>query len=121
MLLNASLSAYRGLPKAAPYGASKAALLNLAESMRLELEGSGVSVRVINPGFVRTALTDKNRFAMPFLVEPGEAAWQIHRQLAGKGFEITFPRRFAAWMKLLRCLPYRWYFPLVRRLTGQGA
>lgn len=120
LLLNASLSAYRGLPLAAPYGASKAALLNLAETMRLELEGSGVSVRVINPGFVRTALTDKNRFAMPFLVDPDEAARRIHQQLGGKGFEIAFPRRFAALMKLLRCLPYRWYFPLVRRLTGQA-
>ncbi len=120
LVLNASLSAYRGLPLAAPYGASKAALLNLAESMCLELEGSGVSVRVINPGFVRTALTDKNRFPMPFLLDADEAARRIHRGLSRGGFEIAFPRRFVVIMKLLRSLPYRWYFPLLRRLTGQG-
>jgi NAD(P)-dependent dehydrogenase (short-subunit alcohol dehydrogenase family) len=119
ILLNASVAGYRGLPGAAPYGASKAALINLAESLRAELEGSGVRVRVINPGFVRTPLTDKNDFAMPALLDPQAAADAILRAFDGDSFEITFPKRFTYFMKLLRCLPYRWYFPLLRARTGQ--
>jgi len=119
ILINASVAGYRGLPKGAPYGASKAALINLAESLRSELHGSGVVVRVINPGFVRTPLTDKNDFAMPALLEPGEAAEAILAAFDGDGFEICFPKRFAAFMKLLRCLPYAWYFPLLRARVGR--
>lgn len=119
LLLNASVAGYRGLPRAAAYGATKAALINLAESLRLELGGSGVVVRVINPGFVRTALTAKNDFAMPALLEPAEAARRILDDFDGEGFELSFPRRFTWYLKLLRCLPYRLYFPLVRRATGE--
>lgn len=119
LLVNASVAGYRGLPLAAPYGASKAALINLAESLRAELQGSGVTVRVINPGFVRTPLTDKNDFAMPALLDPAAAAAAILRAFDGEGFEITFPRRFTFFMKLLRCLPYRWYFPMLRGRTGR--
>jgi NAD(P)-dependent dehydrogenase (short-subunit alcohol dehydrogenase family) len=118
LLINASVAGYRGLPRAAAYGATKAALINLAESLRLELDGSGVVVRVINPGFVRTALTAKNDFAMPALLEPSEAARRILADFDGEGFELSFPRRFTGFLKLLRCLPYRLYFPLVRRVTG---
>ncbi len=119
LLVNASVAGYRGLPRAAPYGASKAALINLAESLRAELQGSGVTVRVINPGFVRTPLTDQNDFAMPALLAPEVAAAAIVRAFDGDSFEITFPRRFTFLMKLLRCLPYRWYFPLLRARTGR--
>jgi len=117
ILINASVAGYRGLPRAAPYGASKAALINLAESLRAELQGSGVCIRVINPGFVRTPLTDKNDFAMPALLDPQAAADEILRAFEDDRFEITFPRRFTFFMKLLRCLPYRWYFALVRART----
>ena len=117
ILINASVAGYRGLPGAAPYGASKAALINLAESLRAELHGSGVTIRVINPGFVRTPLTAKNDFAMPALLDPQSAADEILRAFDGDGFEITFPKRFTYVMKLLRCLPYRWYFPLLRART----
>jgi len=119
ILINASVAGYRGLPGAAPYGASKAALINLAESLRAELHGSGVTIRVINPGFVRTPLTVKNDFAMPALLDPQAAADEILRAFDGDGFEITFPKRFTYVMKLLRCLPYRWYFPLLRAMTGR--
>ena len=119
ILVNASVAGYRGLPRAAPYGASKAALINLAESLRAELDGSGVRIRVVNPGFVRTSLTDKNDFAMPALLDPKDAADAILRAFDSDGFEITFPKRFTYFMKLLRCLPYRWYFPLLRTRTGQ--
>ena len=113
----ASLAGYRGLPTAAAYGASKAALINLCEALRLDLHGSGVKLQLINPGFVRTPLTDRNPFPMPFLVDAEVAAARIIRGLRGSGFEIRFPTPFALIMGLLRHLPYSLYLPLVRRLT----
>ena len=117
ILVTASLSAYRGLPQAAPYGASKAAVLNMAESLRPALAGTGVSLRVINPGFVKTRLTEKNRFKMPQLITPEQAADYIHREIDASGFEIFFPKRFAWTLKVLRLLPYRLYFALTRRMV----
>ncbi|MBV1788171.1 SDR family NAD(P)-dependent oxidoreductase [Marinobacterium sp. D7] len=113
----ASVAGYRGLPTAAAYGASKAALINLAEALRLDLAGSGVDLRLISPGFVRTPLTDKNQFTMPALIEPEQAAQWILKGLTSSRFEISFPARFTTVLKLLRCLPYAWYFPLVQKLT----
>ncbi|GAB4349336.1 MAG: SDR family NAD(P)-dependent oxidoreductase [Gammaproteobacteria bacterium] len=118
VLITASVAGYRGLPKAAPYNATKAALISLAESLRPELAREGVWVRVINPGFVETPLTDKNDFVMPALIKPAEAADQIVRRLDDTGFEIAFPRRFVWAMKLLRQLPYPLFFALTRRLVG---
>jgi short-subunit dehydrogenase len=114
----ASVAGYRGLPLAAGYGASKAALINLAESLRLDLDQQGIDVRLINPGFVKTPLTDRNRFKMPFLIEASDAARRIADGLERKGFEIRFPRRLVWLMGLLRWLPYAIYFPLVKRITG---
>ena len=114
----ASVAGYRGLPTAAAYGASKAALINLAEALKMDLAGTGVDLRVINPGFVRTPLTDKNTFEMPALVEPEQAAEWIIKGLRSKRFEISFPARFVSVLKLLRCLPIAWYLPLVKKLTG---
>lgn len=118
IFVTASVAGYRGLPLAAPYGATKAAVINLAESLRAELDGSGVEIRLINPGFVRTDLTAKNAFHMPALIDADTAAARILRELDGQGFEIAFPKRFAYALKLLRMLPYRLYFPLIRRVTG---
>jgi short-subunit dehydrogenase len=115
----ASPAGYRGLPQAAAYGPSKAALISLAETLRLELHGSGVDLRLINPGFVATRLTAKNRFHMPALLSADEAARRILRGLQGNAFEIAFPWTFVSWLKLTRLLPYRWYFPLMNRLTRQ--
>lgn len=115
ILLTASIAGYRGLPKSAPYSASKAAVINLAESLHLELKARGVLLRVINPGFVRTPLTDQNTFKMPFLIEADAAARAIIRELDKDHFEIVFPKRFAWLMKLLRMLPYWLYFKLTRR------
>lgn len=115
--LMGSLSGYRGLPTAAAYGATKAAINNMAESLRPELERCGVAVSVINPGFVRTPLTDRNDFPMPFLVEPDEAARIIVEGLEARKFEIVFPRRMAVLMKLARIMPQRLYFMFTRRMV----
>lgn len=114
-----SLAGYRGLPKAAAYGASKAAVINFCEALQVELKGTNVDLRLINPGFVRTPLTDKNEFDMPFLVEPEVAAQVIAEGLNGDSFEIRFPKRFALILAFLRILPYKLYIPLVKRMTKQ--
>lgn len=116
----ASVAGYRGLPTAAAYCASKAALIALCESLYMDLHGSGVKLQVINPGFVRTPLTDKNRFQMPALMEPEDAAKAIYRGLLSSRFEITFPARFVYWLKLLRILPSRWYLGLMRRVAQRS-
>ena len=118
LVLVASVAGYRGLPTAVAYGPTKAALINLAETLYLDLEPRGIGVHLVNPGFVRTPLTDRNDFTMPALIEPAEAAEAILAGLSRGSFEIAFPRRFTAWMRLLRHLPDRLYFPLVHRATG---
>lgn len=115
----ASVAGYRGLPTSAYYGASKAAQINLAESLKFDLDRHGIKLQLVNPGFVKTPLTDKNEFSMPFLLEVDDAAERIARGLDSNAFEITFPRRFAYLLKCLRILPYRLYFPIVRRMTGK--
>lgn len=112
-----SIAGYTGLPTSAYYGASKAALFNMCEALKFDLDTAGVDLRVVAPGFVRTPLTDKNDFPMPFLMEPEAAAAAMLRGLRGKSFEVTFPRRFAYMLKVLRLLPYWAYFPLVARGT----
>lgn len=112
----ASMAGYRGLPAAAAYGGTKAALINMCESLKLELEPHGVAVSVVCPGFVKTPLTDKNDFPMPFLISAEEAAEHIVRGLAAQRFEITFPWAFAAMMKLLRILPNAVFFSIARRM-----
>ena len=113
-----SLAGYCGLPKAAGYGATKAALINLCESLLPECRAAGVKLSVINPGFVKTPLTDKNEFPMPFLIPVEDAVDAIMRGLASGRFEIAFPRRFAWIMKALRALPYWLFFSLTRRIVS---
>ena len=111
----ASVAGYRGLPKAATYGPSKAALINLAESLKPELDADGVTISIINPGFVATPLTAQNEFPMPFLLSAEEAAARILRGLQRRRFEIAFPTRFVLMLKLARLLPYSIYFYLIRK------
>lgn len=113
----ASVAGYAGLPSAAAYGATKAALINMCEALKPELDRIGVRLSVVNPGFVRTPLTDRNPFPMPFLIEPDEAARRIADGIAAGRFEIAFPRRMRWTMKLLRALPYPLFFALTRRLV----
>ncbi|HRP95890.1 MAG TPA: SDR family NAD(P)-dependent oxidoreductase [Rhodocyclaceae bacterium] len=118
LIIVGSVAGYAGLPRAAAYGPSKAALINLTESLYLDLAPRGVSVFLVSPGFVATPLTAQNDFHMPALQTPQQAASAILRGLAAGRFEIHFPRRFSLAMKLLRLLPYPLYFRLVRRGTG---
>ena len=116
----ASVAGYRGLKTAAAYGATKAALINMAEALKFDLDPRDIAVRLINPGFVRTPLTDKNPFPMPFLIDADVAAERIWQGLEkSRRFEIAFPRRFVFILKLLRVLPYRLYFWLLHKATNQ--
>lgn len=111
-----SVAGYVGLPYAGAYCASKSALMRLTETLRLELYGSGIKVRLISPGFVKTALTDKNDFSMPFLLETDAAAKKIIRGLEGSRYEIAFPRKLAWPLKWLAMLPAPLYFTLARKM-----
>ncbi|WP_417070584.1 SDR family NAD(P)-dependent oxidoreductase [Niveibacterium terrae] len=114
----ASVAGYRGLPKALCYGPGKAALIHFAECLHLDLETQGIGVWVINPGFVQTRLTRQNDFTMPALLTPRQAAIATLDGFKKGSFEIHFPKRFTCILKFLALLPYCWYFPLIRRLTG---
>lgn len=113
-----SVAGYGGLPKATVYGPSKAALINFAEVLYLDLAPRGVDVFLIDPGFVATPLTAQNDFTMPALQTPEQAAQAILEGFAAGDFEIHFPKRFTRVLKCLQLLPRRLYFPLVRRATG---
>lgn len=115
LVLFGSVAGYIGLPGGQAYSATKAAVNNLAESLRAEL-APRVDVRLVCPGFVRTRLTDRNSFAMPAIIPVEEAAAQVLRGMRRGGFEIHFPRRFTLAMKLLRTLPYGLSLRLTRRL-----
>jgi NAD(P)-dependent dehydrogenase (short-subunit alcohol dehydrogenase family) len=112
-----SVAGYRGLPQSLAYGPTKAALINLAETLYLDLHPHGLGVSIINPGFVQTPLTAGNPFPMPALLTPAQAATAIVQGWARGAFEIHFPKRFTLWMKALRLLPNRTYFYLIRRAT----
>ncbi|MFM9889668.1 MAG: SDR family NAD(P)-dependent oxidoreductase [Rickettsiales bacterium] len=111
-----SVAGYRGLPAALGYGASKAALIHLAENLRADLARTNIQVQIINPGFVKTRLTDRNDFTMPCIITPERAADYIVRGLQQTRFEIDFPKRFSRVMKLLSLLPYGAYFWLLRQV-----
>jgi NADP-dependent 3-hydroxy acid dehydrogenase YdfG len=116
--VNASVAGYGGLPRAAAYGSTKAAMIHFCEALKYDCDNLGVMVQVVNPGFVETPLTDKNDFPMPFLVKQEEAARRVCDGFARGGFEITFPRRFAYLLKAINLLPYSLYFRVVAGMTG---
>jgi len=116
--LVASVAGYRGLPQALAYGPTKAALINLAEVLYLDLAPRGVGVSLVNPGFVDTALTAQNGFHMPALTTPEQAAAAMLQGWATGRFEIHYPKRFTRLLKALRLLPDSLYFALVRRAVA---
>lgn len=98
-------------------GPSKAALIALCESLKLESDAAGPDLRVINPGFVETRLTDKNDFKMPDLMSPRDAAQEMFEALARRDVDVAFPKPFVRRMKFARALPYRVYFEVMKRLV----
>ena len=113
-----SIAGYRGLPNSTGYGPSKSALNNLAESLYFDFKRYNVRVCLVSPGFIKTPMTDKNDFKMPFLKTPEYAADQIYEGLVNKNiFEIHFPKSLTITLKLLSFLPSKIYFGLVRKLT----
>ena len=116
--LISSVAGYRGLPQSVAYGPTKAALINLAETLYVDLQDHHIGVSLVCPGFVETPLTAQNKFTMPGLINPAQAAVAILKGWGQGQFEIHFPKRFTLWMKALALLPARLYFPLIRRFTG---
>ncbi len=114
-----SVAGYSGLPKALIYGPTKAALINLCESLYLDLHPRGIGVTLINPGFVDTPLTAGNTFKMPALISAEAAAQAIVSGLQRGDYEIHFPHRFTRWLKFLSILPYWLYMPLIGRATRE--
>lgn len=102
----ASVAGYTGLPQGQPYSATKAALINYAESLYAELP-SYIDIKLINPGFVKTRITDKNTFHMPLIINPDKAAQYITKGLKKNAFEIHFPKNFTWPLKFFRILPYK--------------
>ena len=115
--LISSLSGYRGLPNAACYGPTKAAMISLCETMKPEFDRDGLVLSLVNPGFVKTPMTDVNTFDMPFIIDADKAAQIIKGGLDKKTFEIIFPRRLAYILKVLRMLPYVLFFPLSKLMA----
>lgn len=112
----ASLTGYVGLPTAASYGATKAALNSMAEAFKPDFDQYGVTITVINPGFVKTPATDKNNFPMPFLISVDQAVEEIIKGLEHKRFEIAFPWQMAAAIHALAGLPHALKFGITRRM-----
>lgn len=113
-----SATGFGGMPTASAYGASKAALINMAECLKIELDRTGVGVSLSTPGFVETPAQDDNAFPKPFMIKPEAAARRIADAVERGGFETTFPRRFTWVLKALYALPKPVYLPIVRKRTG---
>jgi short-subunit dehydrogenase len=114
--LVASVAGYRGLPMAAAYAPTKAAVISLAEVLRLELSRHGISVSIVNPGFVETPMTAVNDFPMPFIMKADDAAARIIRGLERGKYEIAFPWQLVTMLKVLRMLPNGLYLRIAGRL-----
>ena len=110
IVLTGSLSGFRGLPGTIGYGASKAGIMYLAESMHADLKSTGVKVQVANPGFIKTRLTDKNDFKMPFIMEPDEAAQIMLGHMKSNGFKRSFPTIFSLFFRVSQFLPDWLYY-----------
>lgn len=110
IVLTGSLAGFRGLPGAAPYSSSKAGVMSLAESLHADLKGTGVEVQLVNPGFVRTRLTDKNDFAMPFIMEPEKAAQIFVEHMTSDSFQRSFPWQMALAFRAAQILPDSLYY-----------
>ncbi len=113
-----SVAAYRGLPNSSGYGPSKAALTNLTESLYFDFKKYNVKISLVSPGFIKTPLTDKNEFPMPFIKSTEFAAEEMFKGLTkSKAFEIHFPKQLTIFLKFFRILPYRVYLFLIDKFV----
>ncbi|RUS60131.1 SDR family NAD(P)-dependent oxidoreductase [Pseudorhodobacter sp. E13] len=112
LVLTGSLSGFRGLPGASGYAPSKAGVMAMAECLYADLRGSGVTVQLANPGFIRTRLTEKNDFTMPFLMEPEQAAREMFELMQTDRFKSSFPTVFSWLFRLSQFLPDWAYYRL---------
>ena len=112
IVITGSLVGFRGLPRSIGYTASKAGLMTLAEGMYYDLQKTGVAVQLVNPGYIKTRLTDKNNFKMPFIMEPEKAADIMFRHMQSNRFAISFPRVFSLLFRLGPLLPSWLYYRL---------
>ena len=119
IVLCASVAGYRGLPNGQPYCATKAALISLGESLKVEYEPKNIDVKIICPGFIKTPLTDKNDFPMPMMITADKAANAIANGLSARGFEIHFPKKFTWLMKIINIMPRWMFFPLARKMIKE--
>ena len=110
IVITGSLGGFRGMPGAIGYSAAKAALMTLAECMKIDLKNTGVSVQMVNPGYIKTRLTDKNTGSMPFIMEPEEAAEIMFKHMCSNKFSISFPTLFASFFRSLPLLPNWLYY-----------
>lgn len=117
LCLTGSVAGYRGLPKGQPYSATKAAIANLTESLRIE--EPELDIRLISPGFVKTPMTDKNDFEMPMVIEPKEAAEAIAKGILSNAFEIHFPKKFTFIMKFICIIPTALYFIIGKKMMDE--
>lgn len=115
----ASVAGYIGLPSGQPYSCTKAALINFTECLRTEVSDTGLDIKLINPGFVKTRLTDKNTFPMPFMISAPTAARAIANGLNKRRFEVHFPKRLTLIMKVFGILPYWILLPLLAKFKPQ--
>ncbi|MBO0733048.1 MAG: SDR family NAD(P)-dependent oxidoreductase [Methylocapsa sp.] len=118
--ITASLAGYGGIGGSFGYGSTKAALIYMAEALRLGYATKGITVQIVNPGFVHTAMTAENKFEMPFIMGAERAAARICQGFEKSGFEIAFPKRLALGFKAMRHLPYAMYFPAMRRMAKRA-
>ena len=119
LVIVSSVAGYRGLGRSISYGASKATLLHMAEDLKIELDKYNIKTQVVTPGFVKTRLTEKNDFSMPMAITAQRAGQYLAEGIFDDKFEISFPKKFTFWMRRLRKLPYKLFFPLVKKITKQ--
>jgi len=110
IVITSSLTGFRGLPRSIGYTASKAATMSLAECMYADLRNTGVKVQVVNPGFIKTQLTDKNDFKMPFIMEPDDAAREVFEHMNTDKFKKSFPFAFSLLFRGSQFLPDWLYY-----------
>jgi short-subunit dehydrogenase len=112
IVITGSLAGFRGLPGAIGYGASKAGIMSLAESMHMDLRKTGVQVQLANPGYIKTRMTDKNTQPMPFIIEPEDAARRFVEHMHGDSFSISYPGLFSSFFRFTQFLPNFVYYRL---------